>query len=352
VVGFTGVYDGNAHGASGTATGVGGANLNGSLNLGSSFTNVPGGTATWTFTGGTNYNDASGIGLIIIQKAPSTTAITCPVSVTYNGTLQTPCTAVVTGVGGLSDSVTVSYTDNMNAGTATASAIYSGDANHNGSNNSKNFTIEKASSTVILTFETGPYAYRGAAFTATANVTGIGGLNQAVTVVYSGDCTYVTSANGCTAKATFVGDLNHNGSSDTKSITITTGFAFNGFDQPIGGSVENGNGGNFANPVKSFKLGSTIPVKFGANWLNGGASLMNGIHTLKAIKYSNSTDSDPPIDATPTDAATTGNQFRLTSTDWHFNLSTKGNLFTAGTWLLSATLVDGSQHTVWISIKK
>src|SRR6185436_10067494 len=40
VVGFTGVYDGNAHGASGTATGVGGANLNASLNLGATFTNV------------------------------------------------------------------------------------------------------------------------------------------------------------------------------------------------------------------------------------------------------------------------------------------------------------------------
>jgi hypothetical protein len=99
-------------------------------------------------------------------------------------------------------------------------------------------------------------------------------------------------------------------------------------------------------------LGSTIPVKFGASWLNGGGALITGIHTLQAIKYSNSTVSEPAIDATPTDAATTGNQFRLTSTDWHFNLSTKGNGFTAGTWLLSATLVDGSQHTVWISIKK
>jgi hypothetical protein len=136
------------------------------------------------------------------------------------------------------------------------------------------------------------------------------------------------------------------------NLTITTGFAFNGFHSPIGGSVENGNGGNYANPLKSFKLGSTIPVKFGASWLNGGAALITGIHTLQAIKYSNSTDSDPPIDATPTDAATTGNQFRLTSTDWHFNLSTKGNGFTAGTWLLRATLVDGSEQTVWISIKK
>jgi hypothetical protein len=28
-------------------------------------------------------------------------------------------------------------------------------------------------------------------------------------------------------------DANHHGSSDTRSITITPGFAFNGFDQPI-----------------------------------------------------------------------------------------------------------------------
>ena len=30
-----------------------------------------------------------------------------------------------------------------------------------------------------------------------------------------------------------------------------------------------------------------------------------------------------PPTTTPTDAATTGNQFRLTGTDWHFNLDTK-----------------------------
>src|SRR6185295_12272219 len=105
-------------------------------------------------------------------------------------------------------------------------------------------------------------------------------------------------------------------------LTITTGFAFNGFYSPIGGSVETSNGGTYADPVRSFKLGSTIPVKFGATWLNGGAPLTTGIHTLQAVKYSNATDSDPAIDATPTDAATTGNQFRLTDSEWHFNLST------------------------------
>jgi hypothetical protein len=136
------------------------------------------------------------------------------------------------------------------------------------------------------------------------------------------------------------------------NLTITTGFAFNGFYSPIGGSVENGNGGSFTDPVRTFKLNSTIPVKFGATWLNGGAPLITGIHTLQAVKYSNAVDSEQPIDATPTDAATTGNQFRLTDTDWHFNLSTKNSGFSVGTWLLIATLQDGSKHSVWISIKK
>ncbi|CAA9212931.1 MAG: hypothetical protein AVDCRST_MAG93-105, partial [uncultured Chloroflexia bacterium] len=41
VDGYTGTYDGNAHGATGSATGVGGADLSGLLNLGASFTNAP-----------------------------------------------------------------------------------------------------------------------------------------------------------------------------------------------------------------------------------------------------------------------------------------------------------------------
>jgi hypothetical protein len=309
-------------------------------------------TADFVPTDTANYNSLIGLsaGNFMIEKAGSTTTVSCPANVTYNGTAQTPCTASYSTTDGLGGPLTVNYTNNTNAGTATASASYAGDANHESSNHSKNFTIDKASSTTMVTFEAGPYMYRVTAFTATAMVTGVGGLNQPVAVVYSGDCTYVTSVNGCTATATFAGDANHYGSSDSKSITITTAFAYSGFYPPIGGSVEYGNGGSYANPLKTFKLNSTIPVKFSATWLNGGAALITGIHRLEAIKYSNSTDSDPPIDATPTDAATTGNQFRLTGTDWHFNLSTRG--LTDGKWLLMATLEDGSQHTVWITIKK
>jgi hypothetical protein len=40
------------------------------LNLGASFTSVPGGTANWTFAGDTNYKLASGTSTITITKAP------------------------------------------------------------------------------------------------------------------------------------------------------------------------------------------------------------------------------------------------------------------------------------------
>ena len=129
------------------------------------------------------------------------------------------------------------------------------------------------------------------------------------------------------------------------AIVITTAFAYDGFYAPISGYD-----GTPYDTVKAFKLGSTIPVKFSATWLNSGAPLIDDIHTLQVVKYSGSTPSAEAIDATPTDSATTGNQFRLTGTEWHFNLSTKG--LTAGTWLLRATLQDGSQHTVWITLKK
>ena len=43
----------------------------------------------------------------------------CPASVTYNGSAQAPCSATVTGAGGLNQSLPVSYTANIDAGTVT-----------------------------------------------------------------------------------------------------------------------------------------------------------------------------------------------------------------------------------------
>ena len=64
-------YDGNAHTATGTATGADGADLSAGLNLtGTTHTNAgdyP--SDAWSFAGGTNYNDASGTVHDIIDEA-------------------------------------------------------------------------------------------------------------------------------------------------------------------------------------------------------------------------------------------------------------------------------------------
>lgn len=132
------------------------------------------------------------------------------------------------------------------------------------------------------------------------------------------------------------------------AITFTRPpLTFNGYLAPIGGA--DASGGSFANPLKTFKAGSTIPVKF--KIARGSTAVVTGVHQLQAVKYSDETTAAAPIDATSQKAATTGNQFVLTGQDWHFNLDTKATGLTKGIWQLVATLSDGSAHYVWLQIK-
>src|SRR3989454_7330615 len=125
---------------------------------------------------------------------------------------------MVTGVGGLNQSVTVNYagvsatsygpstTAPTDAGAYRLRATYAGDDNHLGSQDAQTLTIDKAASTTVVSFEAGPYTYRGSAFTATVAVTGAGGLSLTPAPSYSGDCTNVTGLNGCTASYTWTPD--------------------------------------------------------------------------------------------------------------------------------------------------
>jgi uncharacterized Zn-binding protein involved in type VI secretion len=82
--GFTATYDGDSHGASGSCTGVDDEELSG-LDLGETYTDVPGGTANWSFTDETgNYNDDSGSVEIVINKADPTCEIN-GFTATYDG---------------------------------------------------------------------------------------------------------------------------------------------------------------------------------------------------------------------------------------------------------------------------
>jgi hypothetical protein len=138
-------YDGSPHSATAVAKGVGGANVSGNFtftydgsataptNAKTSYAVV----ATFTSTD-PNYTGATGIGTLTINKAPSVTVIGTGYTSIYDG-LPHGVSASVTGVGGLNQSVPVSYnpgasTTPVNPGTYTATATYAGDANHLGSN--------------------------------------------------------------------------------------------------------------------------------------------------------------------------------------------------------------------------
>jgi hypothetical protein len=209
-------YNGSAQTpCSASATGAGG--LNQSLTV-IHAANTTAGTASAsaTFAGDANHNGSTDSKSFTIDKASSTTVVSCPVSVTFDGSAQTPCSANVTGAGGLNQSVSVNYSANTNAGTATASAAFAGDANHSGSSSSKTFTIDKATSTSIVTCPVS-VTYSGSAKTpCSANVTGAGGLSQSLSVTYSDN----TNAGTATASASFGGDSNHKPSSDSKMFTI------------------------------------------------------------------------------------------------------------------------------------
>jgi hypothetical protein len=125
-------------------TGVGGLNQAVTPVIYTNNSNAGAATAAATYGGDANHDGSTGNGGFEITKAPSTTTVNCAPTVTYTGTAIEPCTATVTGAGDLNQSVPVSYTNNTNAGTATASATYAGDGNHDGSTGEGSFTVTKA----------------------------------------------------------------------------------------------------------------------------------------------------------------------------------------------------------------
>src|SRR6266571_2356513 len=233
------IYDGSPHAATAVVNGVGtGITQTVAFSYSGSCTTapttVPQGascTARADYAGDTNHEPSYGTAAVIITKAPTTTAITVG-GATYDGNPHGG-TAVVNGVGLSNQPVTVNYagipptsygpstTAPTDAGAYRLRATYAGDDNHLGSQDAQTLTIDKAASTTVVSFEAGPYTYRGSAFTATVAVTGAGGLSLAPAPSYSGDCTNVTGPNGCTASYTWTPDANHTGSSDSKSITLT-----------------------------------------------------------------------------------------------------------------------------------
>src|SRR5206468_3468128 len=189
-----------------TASYTGAGGLSGTLTPAySDNSNVGTATASASYAGDANHDTASNSATFGITKASSTVTVTCPASVTFTGSAIDACTASYTGAGGLSGSLTPAYTDNTNVGTATASASYAGDANHDTASNSATFAIGKAPVTVSVSCPAG-VTFTGSPLTpCTASYTGAGGLSGALTPTYTDN----TNVGTATASASYAGDANH-----------------------------------------------------------------------------------------------------------------------------------------------
>src|SRR5439155_750765 len=137
-----------------------------------------------------------------IAKANSNVTVSCPGSETFTGGAIEPCSAKATGAGGLDETLAVSYSANTNAGTASASATFAGDANHDGSSNSATFAIAKAASAVTVSCPDSRTYTGDPLEPCSAKATGAGGLNTDLAITYD----HNTNAGTASASATYDGD--------------------------------------------------------------------------------------------------------------------------------------------------
>ena len=230
VTGVTVTYNGEEHGATGTAKGVNDVDLSAQLDLGEKFVNVPGGTANWTFNGGDNYVTKTGTAQIIINQATATIVVT-PYNVPYDAAPHT-ATGTAKGVKNedLSGLLNLTGTTHTNAGTYPDDAwTFAGNVNYKTASGTVTDVITRATPTIEITwanstYDTNPHP-------ALVDVKGVAGqvnLQPPATLTYyAGTTAGGTALSGApvnagtyTVKAVFDGNNNYTDKTDHKTITI------------------------------------------------------------------------------------------------------------------------------------
>ena len=188
--------------------------------------NAPGtGTATASYAAA-NYSPAP-VTTTFTITAPTAVTIECSPGAVYTGMQVTPCSGHVTSAfDGLDRPVTVTYSANVDAGTATATASYAADATqpeasglvYGGATKTVTSPIGKAPSAVALSCPATAPVYTESAVTPACTATATGaGLSTPVPVSYAGN----TGAGTATVTATYDGDNNHTGGTGTTTFAIS-----------------------------------------------------------------------------------------------------------------------------------
>jgi hypothetical protein len=174
--------------------------------------------------GNANYNAAPDVSqTFTVGPATPEIDVTCPVSVVFTGSAQTPpCTATLKGPGMADTDVTGSivFSNNTAVGTATASAHWDGNSNYLPADGQTTFQIVAAGSTVTIDCPAS-VAYTGSAITpCTATATGDGMDPVTLTgseIVYSNNL----NAGTATVSASWGGSTTNGGNSSSTTFEIT-----------------------------------------------------------------------------------------------------------------------------------
>ena len=320
---------------------------------------VPGtASVSYTWPGDANHTSSTGTASFQIHAA-STTTVTCPSSVVYNGTAQTPCTVTVSDGGALNLTFPANYSANTNAGTATASYSWPGDSAHDPSSGSATFTITPATSTVTVNCPAS-VVYNGKAQTpCTATITGDGGLNTTVALA-STDYSNNTNVGTASASYTYAGDANHSGSTGSSSFGITAtaetitassgsitygdaftvGYAFNPalvandlitaptcavyapadtlFTAPISGTI---NAGSYVTHCSGAVVSANLSVSYIDGTLTVAKASSTSVITCNPTSVTYNAVAQTPCTATITGAGGLNTTVTLASTDYANNVN-------------------------------
>jgi hypothetical protein len=355
IAGFSGPYDGNDHGATGSCLGVNGED-SGTLDLGATYKDYPGGTADWSLVGNNNYKDQSGSVSIAIDKADADCSSIAGYSVTYDGASHT-ATGSCQGLGsdGVLSVLDLSATTHTEIGTYTdAWTFTSSNVNYNNANGAVGSEIKAVGDT------TSPVV--NSAVRADADNTNASSVHFTVTFSEVVTGVDVASFNLSTTGVTGASITNVSGSGDTYTVTVNTGSG-NGTirldvvdDNSIKDAANNPLGGVAAGDG-NFSAGETYTiVKSGVNVLVGPT--LNGPYPLSSnSSFAKNYPSivDGPVKVVSTDGSSFFTSQRVTSGDsYNELLGMPANQFTTEYWFPyydhGYPNVAGSNMRTWILV--
>ena len=327
------VYDGNTRLTNGTDYNVSYSN------------NTNAGTATVTITGKGNYTGTKTANFTINRKNVSSLTINSIAAVTYNGSAQTPAVTVIDGTTTLTSGTdyTVSYSDNTNAGRATAKVI--GKGNYTGTQTA-NFTINRKNVSSLTINSIAAVTYNGSAQTPVVTVKdGTKTLTSETdyTVSYSDNTNAGEATVTITGKGNYMGTKTANFTINTKNASYLTispiaTFTYNGSTQTPAVTVKDGsttltNGTDYTVSYSNNKNAgeATVTITGKGNYtgtktanftINAKDASYLNINSIAAVTYNGSPQ-------TPAITVKDGNKVLTCETDYTVSYSNNTNAGTA-----------------------